>query len=97
MAKHGRRKDALKIVAELNQIRKTHYVEAYYMALLLEALGDRDQAFHELERAYHEKSAVLFMLDVDPKLDALRKDGRFAVLRDKIFGSKDAAPQAVSA
>jgi hypothetical protein len=67
------------------------------MALLLDALGDRDQAFQELERAYREKSAVLFMLDVDPKLDALRKDGRFAVLRNKIFGSKDAAPQAVSA
>jgi hypothetical protein len=37
------------------------------------------------------------MLNVDPKLDGLRSDGRFAVLRDKIFGSQDAAPQAVSA
>jgi len=37
------------------------------------------------------------MLDVDPKLDGLRKDGRFAVLRNKIFVSKDSAPCAVSA
>ncbi len=56
-----------------------------------------NQAFQELERAYHEKSVALFMLDVDPKLDGLRSDGRFAVLRNKIFGSKEAEPQAVSA
>jgi DNA-binding winged helix-turn-helix (wHTH) protein len=97
LARYGRRKEAQKILAELNQIRKTQYVEAYYMAVLLDALGERDQAFQELERAYHEKSPVLFMLDVDPKLDALRTDGRFAVLRNRIFGSKDAAPHAVSA
>jgi DNA-binding winged helix-turn-helix (wHTH) protein/Flp pilus assembly protein TadD len=97
LARHGRRKDAQKILAELNQIRKTQYVDAYNMALVLDALGERDQAFQELERAYHEKSVALFMLNVDPKLDGLRSDGRFAVLRDKIFGSQDAAPQAVSA
>jgi hypothetical protein len=67
------------------------------MAVLLDALGDRDRAFQELERAYHEKSAVLFMLDVDPKMDALRADGRFVVLRNKIFGTVDVASCAVSA
>jgi tetratricopeptide (TPR) repeat protein len=97
LARHGRRKDAQKIFGELNEIRKTQYVDAYYMALILDALGDRDQAFQELERAYHEKSVALFMLDVDPKMDGLRTDGRFSVLRNKIFGRKDAAPQAVSA
>ena len=65
--------------------------------MLLDALGDRDQAFQELERAYHEKSPVLFTLNVDPKMDGMRKDGRFALLRDKVFGNKDAAPCAVSA
>ncbi len=97
LAKHGRRKDAQKILGELNQIRKTQYVDAYYMAVLLDALGDRDQAFQELERAYHEKSVALFMLDVDPKLDDLRQDGRFAVWREKIFGNKNVGPRAVSA
>jgi len=97
LARHGRRKEAQKIFGELNQARKTQYIDAYYMALILDSLGDRDQAFQELERAYHEKSVALFMLDVDPKLDELRMDGRFAVLRDKIFGRHDEAPQAVSA
>jgi tetratricopeptide (TPR) repeat protein len=97
LARQGRRKEAQKIAIELNQIRKAQYVDAYYMAILLDALGDRDQAFQELERAYHEKSVGLFMLDVDPKLDELRKDSRFAVLRNKIFADKEAHPRAVSA
>jgi DNA-binding winged helix-turn-helix (wHTH) protein len=96
LAKHGRKKEAQKILAELNQVRKTQYVDAYYMALLLDALCERDQAFQELERAFHEKSVALFMLDVDPKLDDLRTDARFAALRDKVF-AKDAGPRAVSA
>jgi DNA-binding winged helix-turn-helix (wHTH) protein/Flp pilus assembly protein TadD len=97
LAKHGRRKDAQKILGELNQIRKTQYIDAYYMAILLDALGDRDQAFQELERAYHEKSVALFMLDVDPKLDDLRTDVRFAVLREKVFADNNVGPRAVSA
>ena len=65
------------ILAELIQIRKTQYVDAYFMAVLMDALGDRDQAFQELERAYHEKSPLLFALGVDPRLDNLR--GRSAL------------------
>jgi tetratricopeptide (TPR) repeat protein len=97
LARHGHRKEAQKILMDLSLIRKTHYVDSYYIALVLDALGDRDQAFQELERAYHEKSVALFMLDVDPKMDPMRTDGRFAALRNKIFGNQNAAPQAVSA
>jgi tetratricopeptide (TPR) repeat protein len=97
LAKHGRRKDAVSILAELTQARKTHYVDAYFMAVLMDALGDPDQAFQELERAYHEKSACLFALGVDPRLDNLRKDPRFAALLGRVFPNKNEQPQAVSA
>jgi tetratricopeptide (TPR) repeat protein len=96
LARHGRRKEATAILADLAQKRKTHYVDAYYMAVLLDALGDTDQAFQELERAYHEKSPTLFALRVDPRLDNLRQDPRFAVLLARVFAGKD-EPQAVSA
>jgi tetratricopeptide (TPR) repeat protein len=96
LAKQGRRKEASAILAELIQVRKTQYVEAYYMAVLLDALGDRDQAFQELERAFHEKSPVLFCLRVDPRLDNLRQDPRFASLVTRVFPGND-QPQAVSA
>jgi tetratricopeptide (TPR) repeat protein len=96
LAKHGRRKEAMPIVSELIQIRKTQYIDAYFMAVLLDAVGDRDQAFQELERAYHEKSSMLFALGVDPRLDRLRDDARFAAILHRVFQTSD-APQAVSA
>jgi tetratricopeptide (TPR) repeat protein len=89
LAKHGRRKEATSILAELLQIRKTQYVDAYFMAVLLDALGERDQAFQELERAYHEKSPLLFALGVDPRLDNLREDPRFTALLNRVFPHKD--------
>jgi DNA-binding winged helix-turn-helix (wHTH) protein/Flp pilus assembly protein TadD len=96
LARHGQRKEATPILAELNQVRKTQYVDAYFMAVLLDAFGDRDQAFQELERAYHEKSPTLFSLGVDPRIDSLRCDPRFAALTNRVFPSSD-QPQAVSA
>lgn len=96
LAKHGRRKEATSILAELNQTRKTQYVDAYFMAVLFDALGDRDQAFQELERAFHERSALLFAIAVDPRLDSLRKDPRFEALLARVFPGKD-EPHAVSA
>jgi tetratricopeptide (TPR) repeat protein len=96
LAKHGHRKEAMAILAELLQVRKTQYVDAYFMAVLHDALGDRDQAFQELERAFHEKSPALFAMRVDPRLDNLREDTRFLALVTRVFPSKD-EPQAVSA
>jgi DNA-binding winged helix-turn-helix (wHTH) protein/Flp pilus assembly protein TadD len=96
LARHGRRKDATSILAGLAQVRKTQYVDAYFMAVLLDALGDSDMAFQELERAYHEKSAALFAVGVDPRVDNLRADPRFAALVTRVFPAKD-EPEAVSA
>jgi tetratricopeptide (TPR) repeat protein len=96
LAKHGRRKEATSILAELTEIRKTQYVDAYFMAVLWDALCDHDQAFQELERAFHERSPILFALRVDPRLDNLRKDPRFAMLLSRFYSS-ESEPQAVSA
>jgi hypothetical protein len=47
------------------------------MAVLCEALGQRERAFEELTRAREENSAWLYSLDVDPKMDPFREDPRF--------------------
>src|SRR5262249_48569353 len=52
--KAGRTSEAALVLEEVEQIRKTNYVDAYYLALLLDALGMRDAAFAELERAVDE-------------------------------------------
>jgi tetratricopeptide (TPR) repeat protein len=85
LAKSGQIEMAEEIVEELIETRLTEYVDAYYMALLLDALGHRDDAISELERAIEENSATLYMLDVDPKIAPLRADRRFGLLRNKLF------------
>jgi len=85
LARHGRPKKARAILDDLERIRQSEYVDAYFMALLRDALGDRDGGFRELERAIQEESANLNFLDVDPKLDSLRADRRFTRLRSKLW------------
>ena len=85
LARHGQRDPALAIAGELKQIRVTAYVDAYYMALLADASGRREEAFQELGRAVEEYSTSLSMLDVDRKMDDLRTDDRrFSVMTAKL-------------
>ena len=81
----GQRVEALAIFQELEGLRETQYVDAFFQALLLQALGRKDEAFLELERAVNENSAALFVIDVDPRVDPLRGDPRFGPIRDRIF------------
>jgi tetratricopeptide (TPR) repeat protein len=84
MAKSGRRAEAQRVLRDLHHLRKSEYVDAYAMAVLHEALGARDLAFEELERAVQENSAFLFMVDVDLNIDTLRGDPRFVNLRERL-------------
>jgi hypothetical protein len=83
LAKMKRIEDARRILGELEALRHTEYVDAYYMAMLRDALGQRAEAFDELERAGHENSAFLYSIDVDPKIEPLRADARFARIRER--------------
>ena len=84
LARQGRPGEASEILSQLQRKRQDEYVDAYHLAFLLEALGERDEAFLELERAYAERSPMAFWLDRDTKSDRLRDDPRFAVLRDRV-------------
>jgi tetratricopeptide (TPR) repeat protein len=77
----GRRRDARAMLEGLEVLRRTEYVDAYYMAVFRSALGQPREALAELERAHAENSASLYMLDIDPKLDALRAEPGFRRLR----------------
>ncbi len=43
-------------------------------------LGDKDAAFDALDRAWESRDSSLLQLKVDPYLDPLRGDSRFAAL-----------------
>ncbi len=86
LALHGQVEEAAAILADFERIRENQYVDAYHIALLLDALGKRDQAFQELERAYEEGSYALLFAGLDAKAEGLRSDPRFARLRRMAFG-----------
>jgi tetratricopeptide (TPR) repeat protein len=84
LARCGRPEQALEILAELEQVRSTSYVDAYYMAALTAALGKHQEALQELDRALEENSPTLTVLGADPKLDSLRASPRFARLQKRV-------------
>jgi TolB-like protein/Tfp pilus assembly protein PilF len=88
-ARNGQKDEAQKILARLNEEAKSHYVAPYALALVQIALGDKDHAIEELERAYSEgETNYLFAIKVDPMLDNLRGDPRFERLVQKIVSGK---------
>ncbi|HLN97683.1 MAG TPA: tetratricopeptide repeat protein [Pyrinomonadaceae bacterium] len=73
----GRRTDALKVLSDLKNLSERKYVTSYGTALVHAGLGDRDNAFLWLDRAYEERTHWLVWLKLDPRWDTLRADPRF--------------------
>jgi TolB-like protein/Tfp pilus assembly protein PilF len=76
----GERDKALAILHELEQLMTKRYVSPFIFALFYVGLGDKDQAFIWLERAYEHKSILLGWINVEPMLNSLHDDERFADL-----------------
>lgn len=76
----GKRSEALGIINELTEQSKRRYVSPYVMALIYTGLGDKDHAFEWLDKAYEARDNSLIYLKVEPSLDPLRSDPRFADL-----------------
>ena len=79
-AHSGRRSDALRVLEELKKRSQTGYVPAGAFVNAYLGLGDKEQAFAWMERAYQERSNLLQFLKVHPFFDPLRSDPRFANL-----------------
>ena len=60
--------------------RRPANLTPYNVATFHAALGERDKAFIELDRAYQNREGILGLLKVDPRFDSLHGDPRFADL-----------------
>jgi tetratricopeptide (TPR) repeat protein len=80
----GRRVDALRIVHELKQRERETYVPPAPFVHAYVGLGDRENAFASLERAYRERSHIVQFLKTHPLYDSLRDDSRFADLAHRV-------------
>jgi TolB-like protein/Tfp pilus assembly protein PilF len=76
----GRREDALRLLAQLQERSKAGYIPAGAFVNAYLGLGDTNQAFAWLEQAYKEQSNILQFLKVHPFFDPLRTDARFVSL-----------------
>jgi tetratricopeptide (TPR) repeat protein len=76
----GNRKEAEKVIGELTKSAKHGYLPPYPVAQIYAELGRKDEAFEWLDKAYQERAIQFVDLRVDPVLDPLRSDPRFAGL-----------------
>jgi TolB-like protein len=88
-ARNGQKDEAQRILVQLNEQAKSRYVTPYVVAIVDVALGEKERAVDELERAYARgETNYLFRIKVDPMLDDLRGDPRFEALVQKAIFPK---------
>ena len=94
-ARAGRTDDARRVLGELIERSKTHYVAADGIASIYVALGDNDEAFRWLDRAVEEHSAPLEGIGQRITFRPLHSDPRLAEIlrRIKLDPAKVLAPR----
>jgi TolB-like protein/Tfp pilus assembly protein PilF len=76
----GDKAGAQQMLAKLEQSANARYVPALYFAAVYTGLGDKEQTFRWLEKAFTEQDDRLVYLAVDQIADPLRGDPRFQQL-----------------
>jgi TolB-like protein/DNA-binding SARP family transcriptional activator/Tfp pilus assembly protein PilF len=79
-ARAGRREDAEQIRLQAELGLEAGVINPYYAAALMAALGDEDRAFALLYQTFDTSRGCLIDLGVDPMMNSLRADRRYAAL-----------------
>jgi TolB-like protein len=80
----GHPEKARAVLADLERMRGTSYVDPYYFGIVHLGLGDRSQALTYIEEAGRTHSPEAKLLRVDPVLDPLRREPRFQALLKRL-------------
>jgi hypothetical protein len=59
---------------------KIHYVSAFDMAAVFASMGEKDDAFHWLEKAYSERESQMAFLGITRRMNGVRSDPRYSDL-----------------
>jgi serine/threonine-protein kinase len=84
LAVAGKKAEAEQALEELRQMSTQRHVSSYMFALIYAGLGENDEAFRWLEKAFEERAEYLVYIKVDPRMQGLRQDPRFADLVQRI-------------
>ena len=80
----GRREKALEILGELTGRAAREYIAPLHLAFLSVQLGDFDQTFAYLDRAFADRNGLAWAVRNWPVFDPLRADPRYPALLEKI-------------
>jgi len=80
----GNRAETQKRLRDIIEYSKKGFVSYIVIARVYVGLGDKEQAFIWLDKAYSEKDSRLTYLKADPTFDPLRSDPHFTALLKKI-------------
>jgi TolB-like protein/DNA-binding winged helix-turn-helix (wHTH) protein/Flp pilus assembly protein TadD len=80
----GKKSEARTVLDELKQASEQEYVPANSIALIYAGLGEKDQAFAWLDKAYEQRAFQLQWIKLDPRWDSLRSDPRFQDLMRRL-------------
>jgi len=85
-AMSGRREEAERVLARLQDLSATRYVCPYEIATARAALGQHEEALSWLRKAVNEHSVCIPDIKTDPRLDVLRDNPVFkSLLREVGF------------
>ncbi len=83
-ALNGERDKANQSLDELREMSNRQYISPYLFAVVYAGLGDKEQTFAWLEKAFQDRAFFLIWLKVEPQFDSLRDDSRFQDLLRRI-------------
>ena len=83
-AMSGKRDEARQVLAELSQAAKQQFVSPHAIASVYVGLGEKDQAFAWLEKAYEDRDELLGFMRFFFWMDPLRSDLRYAALMQRL-------------
>jgi DNA-binding winged helix-turn-helix (wHTH) protein/Flp pilus assembly protein TadD len=86
-AKLGRRDDALREIARLEQRVDEGYRLAYEIASIYAALGDLDKGCEWIARGIDDRSPLASWLKLDPRIDPLRGRQCYTDAENRLFGA----------
>jgi TolB-like protein/class 3 adenylate cyclase/Tfp pilus assembly protein PilF len=81
----GQREEARRIIDELTTRSPHEYVDETLIVYVLIALGEKDEAFAWMEKAFQNRGSNLPWLVMEPKFDPIRSDPRFQHFVTRIF------------
>jgi tetratricopeptide (TPR) repeat protein len=84
LAISGNTNGARQVINDLKNRSKEKYIPQTLIAMIYGGLGDKEQAFESLNRAFIERDSGLLFLKVDPMFDPLRSDQRFVDILKRV-------------